>query len=158
LHALVNCIYWEPKYPRLITKEQIRELYAEGQPTLRVIGDISCDVEGGVEVTVKATEPDDPIYVYHPDTEEIASGVEGRGPVMMAVDILPTELPRESSAYFSDILKTFVPAIAAADYGEAFEALDLPPELKRAVICHLGELTPDYRYIASYLDAAGDAT
>lgn len=158
LHALVNCIYWEPKYPRLITKQQIRELYAEGQPTLRVIGDISCDVEGAVEVTVKATEPDDPIYVYHPDTEEITSGVEGRGPVMMAVDILPTELPRESSAYFSDILKTFVPAIAAADYGEAFEALDLPPELKRAVICHLGELTPDYRYIASYLDAAGDAT
>ena len=154
LHALVNCIYWEPKYPRLVTKEQIREVYADGQPTLRVIGDISCDVEGGVEVTVKATEPDDPIYVVDPETGEIASGFEGHGPVMMAVDILPTELPRESSAYFSNILKGFVPAIASADYSLPLESLDLPPELKRAVICHRGELTPDYHYIAKYLDAA----
>jgi len=153
LHALVNCIYWEPKYPRLITKQQIHDLYAGDQPTLRVIGDISCDVEGGIEVTVKATEPDDPIYVYDPETGNIVSGVEGRGPVMMAVDILPTELPRESSAYFSNILKGFVPAIAAADYDTAFEALDLPPELKRAVIGHQGGLTPDYQYIAKYLDA-----
>jgi len=157
LHALVNCIYWEPKYPRLVTKEQIRALYTDGQPTLRVIGDISCDVEGAVEVTVKATEPDDPIYVYDPEIGSIASGVEGRGPVMMAVDILPTELPRESSAYFSNILKMFVPAIGGADYGVAFEALDLPPELKRAVICHQGGLTPDYQYIAKHLDTAAGA-
>jgi len=101
LTVLVNCIYWEPKYPRLVTIESARTLYANGQPKLRVIGDVSCDVAGGVEITVKATEPDDPIYVYEPETGSIRSGVEGNGPVMMAVDILPSELPRESSAYFS---------------------------------------------------------
>lgn len=158
LTVLVNCIYWEPKYPRLVSKEAIRDLYADGPPKLRVIGDISCDVEGGIEITIKATEPDDPIYVYNPDTGEIQSGVEGKGPVMMAVEILPTELPRESSAYFSNILKEFVPAIASADYTASFEALDLPTPLKRAVICHRGALTPEYQYITKYLtESAGTA-
>jgi len=151
LTTLVNCIYWEPKYPRLVTIESARKLYADGQPKLRVIGDISCDVAGGVEITVKATEPDNPIYVYDPETGSIRSGVEGNGPVMMAIDILPSELPRESSAYFSDILKRFVPDIATADYSVDSETLDLPAPLKRAVICHRGDLTPDYQYIEKYL-------
>ena len=151
LTALVNCIYWEPKYPRLVTIESARKLYADGQPKLRVIGDISCDVAGGVEITVKATEPDDPIYVYDPETGSIHSGVEGNGPVMMAVDILPSELPRESSAYFSNILKRFVPDIVTADYSVDFEELKLPAPLKRAVICHRGALTPNCQYIEKYL-------
>ena len=153
LTSLVNCIYWEPKYPLLVTVEAARKLYANGQPKLRVIGDISCDVEGSIEITVKATEPDDPIYVYDPRTGAIRSGVDGDGPVMMAVDILPTELPRESSAYFSNILKGFVPDIADADYSVDFEKLDLPAPLKRAVICHRGMLTPDYKYIEKHLGA-----
>jgi len=154
LTVLVNCIYWEPKYPRLVTKDAIRDLYADAKPKLRVIGDISCDVEGGIEVTVRATEPDDPVYVYSPDSGEAKSGVEGDGPVLMTVDILPSELPREASAYFSNILKEFVPALVAADYSVPFEALDLPNELKRAVICHRGALAPDYQYINTYLAAA----
>ncbi len=158
LTALVNCIYWEPKYPRLITVESAAKLYADGQPKLRVIGDISCDVKGGIEITVKATEPDDPIYVYNPTTGSISSGVEGHGPVMMVVDILPSELPRESSAYFSNILKGFVPGIVDADYSFDFEALDLPAPLKRAVICHQGMLTPNYRYIKKHLTKAADTT
>jgi len=155
LTSLVNCIYWEPKYPRLVTVEAAKKLYADGQPKLRVIGDISCDVAGGVEITVKATEPGDPIYVYDPKTGSIQSGVEGHGPVMMVVDILPSELPRESSAYFSNILKGFIPDIVGADYAVDFNALDLPAPLKRAVICHQGMLAPDYQYIQKSLDAAG---
>ena len=158
LHALINCVYWEPQYPRLVTREAVRSLYANGQPTLRAIGDISCDIEGSVEVTVKATEPNDPVYVYDPETGGIRSGVEGAGPVMMTVEILPSELPREASTYFSGILKRFVPAIAAADYGATFDALALPPELKRAVICHRGELTPDYRTIETHLGAVDGAS
>jgi len=154
LTVLVNCIYWEPKYPRLISAEDVRTLYAGNPPRLRVIGDISCDVAGGIEVTIEATEPDDPVYVYDPSTGEARSGFEGDGPLLMAVDILPSELPREASSYFSNILKDFVPALVAADYGVSFEALDLPDELKRAVICHRGALTPDYQYIETYLAAA----
>jgi len=152
LDVLINCIYWEPKYPRLVTKDALRRLFEGDSPRLRVIGDISCDIEGGVESTVKATEPDDPVYVYLPAEDRVVSGVEGAGPVVMAVDILPSELPREASTYFSQILAGFVPAIAGADYAVDYAALDLPPELKRAVIAHRGELTPDYVYLTEHLD------
>jgi hypothetical protein len=151
LHVLVNCIYWEPKYPRLVTRDAIGSLYAAGQPNLRVIGDISCDVEGAIEVTVKATEPNDPIYVYNPETGAVRSGVEGDGPVMMAVEILPSELPREASTFFSGVVKRFVPAISEADYSSEFTSCNLPSELRRAVIVYRGELTPDYRYLAEHL-------
>jgi alpha-aminoadipic semialdehyde synthase len=70
----------------------------------------------------------------------------------MAVDILPSELPREASAYFSGVLKPYIPAIARCDYTLPFEACNLPPEIKRAVIAYQGELTPEYRYIREYLE------
>ena len=154
LHVLVNCIYWEPKYPRLVSRGDVRDLFSGEDPRLRVIGDISCDVEGAIEVTLKATEPDDPLYVYLPSEDRIVSGVEGHGPVMMAVDILPSELPREASAFFSGRLKGLIPAIAAADYALSLEECGLPPELMRAVIAYRGELTPDYRYLEEYLSTA----
>lgn len=152
LTALVNCIYWEEKYPRLVTKESLRELFdPSDQPRLRVIGDISCDVEGAIEATVKCTQPGNPVYVYDPFQDRAVDGVSGRGPVILAVDILPSELPREASAYFSSVLMDYVPAIAEADYAVPFEGLALPPEIKRAVIVHRGELTPDYRYLDEHL-------
>ncbi|HAO22559.1 MAG TPA: hypothetical protein DCQ37_20125, partial [Desulfobacteraceae bacterium] len=73
------------------------------------------------------------------------------GPVIMAIDILPSEIPRESSEYFSGVLKQFVPALVNADYSGSFEQLNLPPELKRAVILYKGKLTPDYEYIQTFL-------
>jgi len=151
LTVVVNCIYWEAKYPRLITKKYLQELYGGGQPRLRVIGDISCDFEGAIECTVRYTEAGNPVFVYDPFTGETTDGFKGKGPVIMAVDILPSELPREASVDFSGVLQEFVPAIAKADYSVPFEQLDLPPEIKRAVIAYRGELTPDYRYIEEFL-------
>jgi alanine dehydrogenase len=151
LTAIVNATYWEPRYPRLISKAYLRELYGEGTPSLRVIGDISCDIEGSMECTMRATTPDEPVFVYHPATDQITGGVAGDGVVVMAVDILPSELPRDASVEFSRSLKPFVPAIAHADYSQPVELLDLPPEIKRAVVVHQGRLTPDYAYLAEFL-------
>lgn len=153
LTLLVNCIYWEAKYPRLVTKADLKRLYGGAeQPRLRVIGDISCDIEGGMECTVKSTEPGDPVFVYDPFEDRAIDGFEGRGPVVLAVDILPSELPRDASVYFSTVLMKYVPAIAQADYTVPFEELALPPEIKRAIIVYQGKLTPNYRYIAKYLE------
>ena len=147
---LVNCIYWDDRYPRLITKSFLKLLY-KSEPRLRVIGDISCDIEGSIEATVKATNPDNPVYVYDPITNRTIDGFVGRGPLIMAVDNLPCELAKEASIYFSNILKQFVPAIAQADFAASFENCNLPPEIKKAVIVYQGEMTPDYKYLSKYL-------
>jgi len=152
LSVLLNAIFWTNRYPRLVTKEYLRELYGgPSAPRLKVIGDISCDIEGAIECTVKSTEPGDPLYVYHPFTGEVVDGFQGPGVVVMAVDILPSELPREASDYFSQVLKPLIPAIAQCDFSVPFEECSLPPEIKRAVIAYQGQLTPDYQYIQRFL-------
>ena len=150
LTMLVNCIYWDNRYPRLISKNFLKLLF-KSEPRLRVIGDISCDIEGSIEVTVKATNPDNPVFVYDPITNRTIDGVVGRGPVIMAVDNLPCEIAKEASIYFSNVLKPFVPAIANSDFSLTFDKCQLPPEIKKAVIAYQGELTPDYKNIAKYL-------
>ncbi len=152
LTVLLNCNYWDHRYPRLVTCDDLAALWEEtDQPRLRVIGDLSCDIEGGVECTLRATDPGDPVFVWDPDSGEERSGVSGRGPVILAVDILPAELPRDASEAFSQILKPYVVALANADLSLPFDQLPLPDELKRAVVVHRGQLTPSYRYLEAHL-------
>jgi saccharopine dehydrogenase (NAD+, L-lysine forming) len=151
LSVLVNCIYWDTPYPRLLTKEAARKLYSEAQPRLRVIGDISCDIEGGIEPTIQATSLDEPAFVWDPTTDTALTGVAGHGPTIMAVDNLPCELPVEASTVFGDALLPFLPALAEADFNLDFERCTLPPELKRAMIVYRGQLTPEYAYLQKFL-------
>ena len=151
LTILMNCMYWDDRYPMLITKDFMEKLYLEGNMKLKVIGDVTCDPDGSVEFTHKGTEIEDPVFVYDPVKREPKMGFSGDGILVMAVDILPSELPRESSESFGEALVDFVPAIATADYQKDFNNLDLPPEIKRATILHKGKLTPDYQYIEEYL-------
>jgi alanine dehydrogenase len=152
LTVLMNCIYWDQRYPRLVTLEDVQRLFGDrSQPRLRIIGDISCDVEGAIQCTVKDTHSDHPVYVYEPATGETMDGWEGHGPVILAVSNLPTELPRDASRDFGRILLPFVPKIVSADYSKDFEDCPLPPEIKRAVIAYRGKLTSAYRYLEEYL-------
>ncbi len=151
LSLLVNSMYWDDRYPRIVTKDYVAEMFKKGTPKLTVIGDITCDPDGSVEITHKGTEIEDPVFVYNPETGKPAMGFKGKGILVMAVDILPSELPRESSRAFSDALVKFVPDIAAADYDRDFESLNVPAPFKRAMILHRGKLTPDYEYLKEYL-------
>jgi alpha-aminoadipic semialdehyde synthase len=152
LSVLVNCVYWEPRYPRLVTLEALRRLFGGPKPPrLRVIGDISCDVGGSVECTVRSTDSGDPVFVYDPLTGLDSLGVEGRGPVVLAVDNLPCELPVDASQHFGDMLLPFVPALARCPWDEPLERLPLPPEILRAVIVHRGQLAPSYAYLEPHL-------
>jgi alpha-aminoadipic semialdehyde synthase len=116
-----------------------------------VIGDISCDIEGAIECTVRATSIDNPIYVYDPIDDRTIDGYKGRGVVIMAIDNLACELPRESSVHFSKMLMRFIPEIAKCDFSREFEHCNLPKEIKNAVIAYKGKLTPNYRYIEKFL-------
>ncbi|PLX14444.1 MAG: hypothetical protein C0598_01275 [Marinilabiliales bacterium] len=149
---LMNCMYWDDKYPRIITKDYVEELYKNGEPKLKVIGDVTCDPDGSIECTHKGTEIEDPVFVYNPFTRKPTMGFEGEGLLIMAVDILPSELPRESSQTFSDALLGFMPEICSTDYNASFADLKLPAEIKRATILHKGELTPDYKYLEDFLN------
>jgi len=156
LVVLLNGIYWTESYPRLVSLDDLVSLFgdAEGpRPKLRVLGDVSCDVGGSVECTLRCTTLDDPVYVYDPLTGNTHSGVKGSGPVVLAVDNLPCELPSDASRSFGEVLSMLLPRLAAADMTQPFEALDLPEELRGALIVHRGELTPDYRYLEDCLEA-----
>jgi alanine dehydrogenase len=151
LSVIVNGIYWDERYPRVVTKDALAAAHEQGDLRLLVIGDISCDIEGSIECTVKCTDPGNPVFLYHPQTREVVDGHEGEGIAVMAVDILPSELPRDASETFSATLRDYIPAIATADYSAPFEDLALPPPIKRAVIVHRGELTPAFRYLTQHL-------
>lgn len=151
LTVLMNCIYWTERYPRLVTRELLGQVWDTGSPRLKVIGDISCDVEGAIECTLKCTHPDAPVYVYDVRKGTISPGVAGDGPVVLAVDNLPCELPLESSRDFGDALMPFVSGIAGADFSRPFDELDLAPPVKKALIVHRGKLTPAYDYLKLYL-------
>ncbi|MEM1204102.1 MAG: bifunctional lysine ketoglutarate reductase /saccharopine dehydrogenase family protein [Acidobacteriota bacterium] len=155
LGVLVNGIYWTEAYPRFVRRETVDTLWREGRRRLKVIGDVTCDIDGAVELTYKATQPDHPVYTYDPTSGTFTDGLEGPGIAILAVDNLPCELPRDASDHFSHALRDFVPAIAAADYDVPFEDLDLPSEILAAVVTHRGKLAPEYRYLRQHLDDAG---
>ncbi len=62
--VIMNCIIWSNKYPRSITKSLTKKLWPTS-PTLKVIGDITCDPNGSIEFS-KETWIDDPVYIYNP--------------------------------------------------------------------------------------------
>ncbi|MBA3043790.1 hypothetical protein FP804_01480, partial [archaeon] len=150
LTILVNAIYWDKIYPRLVTKKYLKENY--GKTRLKVIGDIGCDINGAIECTSKVTEPDNPVFVYNPLTDKTTDGFKGEGVVVLAVDNLPCELPKDSSRDFSSALKKFMPEIAKADFSVNFDDCSLPPEIKNAVIVYHGKLTSNYQYLEKYLE------
>lgn len=152
MNILVNCIYWDTPYPRLVTLEDIKAHYAS-DPTLMVVGDITCDIDGAIQFNTGSTLSPDPVYIHDVDTGEKTMGFEGHGPVVMAVDNLPTELPREASEAFGEVLIPFVYAMGVCDYSKPFEGLDLPAPVKRAVIAHAGKLTTDFEILKKYLKA-----
>jgi len=152
LTMLINCIYWDTPYPKLITVDYLKRSWTESKnQKIKVIGDISCDIKGAIQCNVKCTMPGNPVYTYNPLDGTVIDGVEGGGPVIMAVDNLPCELAEEASKSFSKVLVNFIPQLASANYNVNFEDLKLPNELRRGMILYKGNLTDDYKYLEKYL-------
>jgi saccharopine dehydrogenase (NAD+, L-lysine-forming) len=152
LSVIVNCIYWEAKYPRLLTRSQIKEMFSgHMSPKLRVIGDISCDIEGSIEATIKPTTPDSPVFVYDPWEDKDVPGWKGTGPVIMAIENLPAEVAKEATEYFGEKLQSFVPHLANANFQGDLSSLRLPKPLMKAIILYKGQFTEPYRYMEAFL-------
>lgn len=149
---IVNCMYWESKYPRLLTDEQAAELAKANAWRLLGVCDISCDFQGSIEFLKVFTAIDDPYYVYNPITRAVHRGapaMDEAGILFHAVDHLPSEVPADASQHFGDALMPFIPALVRSNPARPFdEQDDLPEELRGAVIAAHGELTPNFKYIA----------
>jgi alpha-aminoadipic semialdehyde synthase len=153
LTMIINANYWTNKYPRLITRSDLKSLYKDRiERKLKIIADISCDIEGSIECNTHSTEPGDPAYVYNPISEKETNGYKGNGLVILAVDNLPAEIAKDSSAYFSHVLMKFIPEITQIDFSKRFDELNLPFEIENGLILHHGELTSHFKYMKKFLE------
>ncbi|MBL7149088.1 MAG: hypothetical protein ISS80_03350 [Candidatus Cloacimonetes bacterium] len=146
----MNAIFWKPDCPVYLKKTDLEKIQGEKQK-LVIIGDISCDINGSVQATVKATYPDNPIFIYNAKTGEASDGLVGEGFADMTVDNLPCEFSKEASDYFSKILEPFIEKLLVCDCSKSIEEADLPDEIKGACITHQGKLQPEYEYLEEFL-------
>lgn len=149
--VFMNCIVWSPKYPKLFTRKDTKAWYAKNK-TLRVIGDISCDPEGGVEFS-HDTWIDDPVFTYHPETNTETNGFAADGISVMAVTNLPCEFPQDASAAFSRNLSDFFSGVVGADYeADSVKHSHLPDAIQKATILWKGEFTENYKYMEAFVE------
>ncbi|KAH8105477.1 Saccharopine dehydrogenase-domain-containing protein [Cristinia sonorae] len=111
LTLLFNGAGWAPNFPRMMTNDQLTFALEKarqiGKGRFACIGDISCDVEGGLEFMPRASTLSSPFYSTRPPT--LPSHLPSV--TMMSVDILPTALPLEASEHFSSVLMPYLKSL-----------------------------------------------
>lgn len=126
--------------PFLYTREDAK------QPDfkIKVVADVSCDIDGPVATTIRPSTIADPIYGYDPQTESEIDFTDPNAIAVMAVDNLPCELPRDASVGFGEsFLKHVIPAFFNGDKDGVLE---------RARMTKNGKLTKRYAYLQDYVD------
>ncbi|WP_350287732.1 NAD(P)-dependent oxidoreductase [uncultured Croceitalea sp.] len=111
---------------------------------IKVVADISCDIDGPVATTIKPSTIADPIYGYEPSTEAEIDFKDPRAIAVMAVDNLPAELPRDASDGFGEAFSKYVIP--------AFFNNDAEGILERACMTKNGKLTKRYAYLSDYVN------
>ena len=139
-NLLIACHYWDPRSPVFFEREDM----TGPEFTIRIIADVSCDVNGSIPSTIRVSTIQNPFYGYDPITGKEAPSFEANVITVMAVDNLPGELPRDSSEDFgSGLINNVFPSL----FGK--EKSDL---INRATITENGKLTPEFGYLKDFLD------
>lgn len=110
---------------------------------IKVVADISCDIDGPVATTIRASTIAKPIYGYNPQKEKEANYKNKSSIAVMAVDNLPAELPRDASEGFGE---TFVKNVIPAFFNKDEDGI-----LERARMTKNGKLTKRYSYLKDYV-------
>ncbi|XP_037495733.1 alpha-aminoadipic semialdehyde synthase isoform X2 [Jatropha curcas] len=139
--VIVNCMYWDKRFPRLLSTQQLQDLTRKGCPLVG-IADITCDVGGSIEFINETTSIDCPFFRYEPLNDSYHHDMDGNGLICSSVDILPTEFAKEASQHFGDILSQFIGSLVSTT-----DITKLPSHLRRACIAHGGAPTPMFEYI-----------
>lgn len=138
---LIAGAFWDPRAPVLFTKDDMER----SSFNIRVVADITCDIEGSIPSTKQPSTIDDPVYDYNPSNDRVEPAFFDEGNIsVMAVDNLPCELPRNASEDFGkEFVKSILPNLIGEDQDEI---------IKRATITKDGQLTGDYHYLQDFVD------
>jgi NAD/NADP transhydrogenase alpha subunit len=139
---LIAAAFWDPKAPRLFELEAIQS----PEFSISVIADITCDIDGSIPTTRRASTILDPVYDVDRDSmQELPPFGKQHSISVMAIDNLPCELPRESSAEFArQLLEWVVPELGKP----------ISPILEKATIARDGDLTLEFMYLNDYVNNA----
>ena len=151
LSVLMNCMYWDDKFPRLITGEHLQKYIKEGNSLrLLAISDVTCDYMGSIDFLKKFTTIDKPFFVYHPESMDTNDDYQDakKGILYDSIENMPTQFPLDASSHFGSQLVKFIIPILKSDFNADIDNQNLPDPIKRAVITHKGKHTPLYTYIS----------
>ena len=126
--------------PYLFTREDAKSK----DFNIQFVADISCDVDGPVATTIRSSTIADPIYGYNPITESEVNYKDKDAIVVMAVDNLPCELPKDASEGFGEL---FLEHVIPAFFNNDKEGI-----LERAKMTENGKLTDCFSYLQAYVD------
>jgi len=115
---------------------------------IKVVADISCDIDGPVATTIRPSTIADPIYGYEAQSENEIDFKQENAIAVMAVDNLPAELPRDSSDGFGEAFSKYVIP--------AFFNGDKDGILERARMTQNGKLTKRFNYLQDYVDGISE--
>lgn len=133
------CHFWSSKSPIILGRETLISPHNR----IQVIGDISCDVNGPIASTLRASKIGDPIYGFDPFQNSETDFSQEAAIAVMAIDNLPCELPKDASEDFgNDLIKNFIPRLLGEDPDGIVE--------KATQTSFAGELMPNYKYLEDY--------
>ena len=132
--------FYDNAAPYLFTREDCKS----DDFNIKVVADVSCDIDGPVASTIRPSTIAEPIYGYDPQTESEIDFMDDRAIVVMAVDNLPCELPKDASEGFGEMFLEYVIP--------AFFNNDADGVLERARMTKNGKLTERYAYLQDYVD------
>ena len=135
-NILISAHYWDPSSPKIFENEDLKVLQ-----NLKIVGDITCDINGSVPTTIRSTTIEEPNYWIERYTlKEIDENNDGIA--VMAVDNLPSELPRDSSTEFSEgIINEVLPFLLKEDDGR----------ILNGTITTDGSFLEKYNYLNDYI-------
>lgn len=134
----ISAHFWDPRSPKMFTKEDMKAKDFH----ISVISDITCDIDGSVPTTMRASTIAQPFYGYNIIEEKEDLPFNKDTVCIMAVDNLPCELPRDASDDFAkDLVERVLPNVIIEDTDKIIE---------RASICKDGKLMPNFEYLSDY--------
>ena len=126
--------------PMILTQEMLNASDCK----IKVVADISCDVNGPIACTLRSSTIAEPIYGYFPLENKEVDVFHPAAIVVMAVDNLPCEMPKDASEGFGEqLMEHVIPAFFNGDKDGI---------LQRAKITEKGKLTPRFSYLQDYAD------